>query len=260
MILLATGVGIFYSCLDNTRRNYFLSKIPVWAYFRSYDDVNSEKAERYKNTTGKLEKMASFDFSEDYYENANLRIIFWKKSWGLIKSNPVAGVGSGNWRIAVPSVPDPPNPDHTFKNYTYSYPHNEWIGILAELGIIGFILSLFIFIIPVGTVFRKIIMDKATPDISVLFYVSFILGFYVFASFDFPLKRIEHNVILFSAFAFLFSRVPLRRISFHREDAKTQKGIRTMAISLRLCAAAVNKNIATGFFTILLGFFCFYCH
>lgn len=214
LLLLSAGIVIFYSSLDSTRRNYLKSKIPVWNYIRNYDTASTEKIRKHRIVNqNDHSHIQEFDFAEEYYENANLRMIFWKKSAGLIKSYLILGTGAGNWKILIPSFPDPPNPEHTMKNYTYSQPHNEWIGIISELGIIGFIFSIFLFVIPLGIAFYRIV--RTTPAISVnaVFYASFILGFYLFAVFDFPLKRVEHNVILFSTWAFLLSLVSLKQFS-----------------------------------------------
>jgi O-antigen ligase len=230
VLLLVSGVYVFYSSLDSTRKNYFLSKVPVWEYFRSYENASAERLKK-KTAKADLTHVAPFDFSEDYYENANLRIIFWKKSLCLIKSNPIMGVGAGNWKINVPSCKEPINPEHTAKNYTYSQPHNEWIGIISELGMVGFLLSLFIYFIPVAFVFYRIGFTSPKPHISVLFYGSFIFGFYLFSSFDFPFHRVEHNVIFFAVFAFLLNKVSLKQGRFNilgripklRDDLVIQK-------------------------------------
>lgn len=214
IIVLFSGVFLFYSSLDNTRKNYFMSKIPVWNYFKTYEDSYAEKLRKQREKMqADLEHMPAFDFSEDYYENANLRVIFWKKSFCLIRSHPLLGVGAGNWRIAIPSCKYPANPEHTAKNFTYSQPHNEWISIISELGIVGFILAVFIFFIPLLIVFRKIVFTVPRYPVSAVFYASFIIGFYLFSVFDFPLKRVEHNVLLFSVFAFLFRKVPLKPLN-----------------------------------------------
>jgi O-antigen ligase len=215
LCLLLSGVLLFYSSLDATRKNYFLSKIPVWHYFRSYDKASLEELERIRNAhRSDLTQMPEFDFSEDYHENANLRLIFWKKSLCLIKSSPMTGVGAGNWRIGVPSCKYPINPEHTLKNYTYSQPHNEWIGILSELGITGFILSLFVFVIPLMIVFYRLARPGPEKPVSALIYSCFIAGFYLFAVFDFPFKRVEHIVLLFTILAFLYREVPVGFKSF----------------------------------------------
>ncbi len=202
LFLLLGGVVLFYSSLDNTRKSYFLSKIPVWQYLRRYEDARVEKLLKMRNAVkAGNTQMPEFDFSETYYENASLRVIFWKKSACLIKSHPVAGIGAGNWRLVVPSCKEPPNPEHTIRNYTYSQPHNEWISILAELGIVGFLLAVCVFFIPLIFVLHRILFRHARPPLAAVFYAAFILGFYLFASFDFPLKRVEHQVILFTLLA-----------------------------------------------------------
>ena len=217
LFILLSGVFVFYLSLDTVRKHYFLSKIPVWQYFGSYETPDVEdmllkrNAARARNT-----QMAEFDFAEAYYENANLRAIFWKKSACLVRSHPVAGVGAGNWRISIPSCREPANPLHTIKNYTYSQPHNEWISIMSELGIVGFLLAVFVFFIPVIVVLRRIVAGIPAPPVAAVFYSSFIIGFYLFAAFDFPLKRVEHNVLLFSVFAFLFHKVPLKPLNFSK--------------------------------------------
>jgi len=209
-VLLSILVIVFCLSLDQTRRNYFLSKIPVWQYIGFYQNPDAERLQRKlelekSNLTG----IAPFDCSEAYYENANLRLIFWKKSFCLIADHPFLGVGAGNWKLVIPSFTEPPNPDHTVKNYTYSQPHNEWISLVSELGIVGLILSAMILIVPLGIIFFRIITNVPKPDITVVFYASFLAGFYLFAVFDFPLKRVEHNVMLFSIFAFLLDKSPL---------------------------------------------------
>jgi O-antigen ligase len=210
VILLAAGIVVFTQTLDNTRKQYFLQKIKVWEYFRSYEDLQARNIRKLRQPDlDDHTKMAAFDYSEEYYANANLRVIFWKKSLGLIAARPLTGVGAGNWRLAIPSIKDPPNPEHTIGNCTYSEPHNEWVRILSELGITGFILALFIFFLPLAFVFYRILFVLPKPPPETLFYATFITGFYLFAAFDFPLRRVEHNIILWSVFAFMLNKVSL---------------------------------------------------
>jgi O-antigen ligase len=215
LILLSSGIGIFTQTLDYTRRQYFLQKIMVWEYFRSYEDLQARNILRLRQADlDDHTKLAAFDYSEDYYANANLRVIFWKKSLGLIASRPLTGVGAGNWRLAVPSIKDPPNPEHTIGNYTYSEPHNEWIRIISELGIPGFILAFFVFFLPPGFVIYSILFSRKKIPVETLFYAAFIAGFFLFASFDFPLRRVEHNIVLWSVFAFMLNKVPLPSMQY----------------------------------------------
>lgn len=215
VIFLTAGIFVFTTTLDNTRRQYFLQKIRVWEYFRSYEDLQANNIRKLRHSYPEDHtRMAAFDYSEDYYSNANLRVIFWQKSLGLIAIRPVTGVGAGNWRLAIPSIKDPPNPEHTIGNCTYSEPHNEWIRIISETGIIGFILALFIFFFPPGFVLYRILFSQQKPPSAAVFYVAFITGFYIFATFDFPLRRVEHNIVLWSVFAFMLNKVPLNQLRY----------------------------------------------
>lgn len=208
--ILCIGIFIFTLSLDHTRRQYFLQKIMVWEYFRSYEDLQARNIRKLQQPESEdHSKLDAFDYSERYYSNANLRMIFWEKSLGLIASRPLTGVGAGSWKLAIPSIKQPPNPEHTIGNFTYSEPHNEWIKIITELGIIGFILALFVFFLPPVSVLYRISFKFQKPPMETLFYAAFIIGFYVFAAFDFPLRRIEHNIVLWSVFAMMLNKVSL---------------------------------------------------
>ncbi len=209
LIVLAGLLILFYNSLDQTRKAYFLSKVMIWSYIGTYDNPKEEKARRLlelkKASPGEI---APFDHSADYYENANLRMIFWKKSLCLFNAHPIAGVGAGNWRLNIPSCPEPPNPDHTRLNYTYSQPHNEAISIVTELGLIGIALAFLVFILPLFRAFIGIRKRNPAPSFSLALYSAFLAGFFVFSMFDFPLKRVEHNILFFSAMAFLLVKIP----------------------------------------------------
>ena len=243
ILLLAAGIFTFTRTLDGMRREYFLEKISVWEYFRSYEDLQARNIRKLKHPDrNDHTKMAAFDFSEDYYANANLRVIFWQKSLGLIAERPLTGVGSGNWRLAVASVKDPPNPEHTIGNCTYSEPHNEWVRIISELGIIGFILAVFLFFVPVGFVFYRILFSANKIPPETVFYAAFITGFYLFASFDFPLRRVEHNILLWSVFAFMLMKVPLPnfKIVISRKAQSWVSGIFVILILFSLFLGAAR--------------------
>lgn len=206
LILLLAGLSIFYSSLDPVRKTYFRNKIPVWNYIRSYENIKEERArEKEKTYRNDLNHIPEFDYAEEYYENANLRLIFWQKSMCLVRSHPLLGVGAGNWRLAVPACVRPYNPEHTLKNYTYSQPHNEWIGFLSELGIPGLLLALAVFLSIPLIIFYRVLKPKSEPHVTAVLQASFITGFYIFAFFDFPFRRVEHLVVLFSLLAFLES-------------------------------------------------------
>lgn len=193
--ILAAGVVVFYLSLDEVRQNYFRSKIPVWNYFHDFEGIREEQQKRLARQADLLH-IGEFDYAEAYYENASLRLIFWKKSIPLIKHHPFTGTGAGNWRLIVPSVPHPPNPDHTWKNFTYSQPHNEWICFITELGIPGFIMALAVFLGPVIFILSGL-FRKGNISFIKISAVAVLSGFYTYACFDFPFHRVEHMILLF---------------------------------------------------------------
>jgi tetratricopeptide (TPR) repeat protein len=202
-IILAVGVIVFYQSLDTTRKHYFLNKLPVWNYLVSYDDSTLLRLEEERMEIDSLTGMPLFDHAATYYENANLRMIFWSKSVALILKHPLLGVGMGNWRLAIPSVREPANPEHILRNRTYSQPHNEMIGSLTELGIIGFLLAWLVLLLPPGISLTRLLRRKSPDPGSQLFYGASLAGFYVYALFDFPLHRVEHLILLCTTLAIL---------------------------------------------------------
>jgi tetratricopeptide (TPR) repeat protein len=253
LVFLTLLIYVFTLTLDAKRKEYFLQKARVWEYFRSYEDLQAKNIRKLREAElADHTRMAAFDFSEAYYSNANLRVIFWQKSMGLMALRPMTGVGAGNWRLAVPQIVNPPNPEHTIGNCTYSEPHNEWIRILSELGIVGFILALLVFFFPLVYVYIRIFRSAEKLPVESLFYVAFITGFYLFAAFDFPLRRVEHNILLWSIFAFMLNKVPLPILS-ERVEYKPKRGMMILVTGLLLFTLISGMARIRGeYYTVLM--------
>ncbi len=81
------------------------------------------------------------DFSDEYYSSVGVRINYAKNSLEVIKKNPIIGVGTGDFpseykklnQINSPQLPNTTNP------------HNMYILITMQLGLIGLISMLSIF-------------------------------------------------------------------------------------------------------------------
>ncbi|MBU1146177.1 O-antigen ligase family protein [Patescibacteria group bacterium] len=65
------------------------------------------------------------------------RLSYFSEAWQLIKKHPLTGVGLGNYTLAVHNEINP-----NLQSWDYQPVHNIYLLILAELGIIGFILWL----------------------------------------------------------------------------------------------------------------------
>lgn len=168
--------SIFYSNLDSKRKDFLLHRIDFFEFFyepKVKNDVQIKKAD----------------------ENIDTRLVFWKRSLLMIKDYPIFGVGQGNWDIEVNNYPNPPLPNHTKENLAFNSPHNTFLSIVTELGIIGFILFFIVFLLPIFVTIYQIFFQNLF-DKKLFVYISFYSGFFVYSFFDFSLCRPMHIVIL----------------------------------------------------------------
>jgi O-antigen ligase len=146
------------------------------------------------NAWNKAQKGAELD---------NERAILWDKSYGMFRKHPAIGVGAGNWQIFFP--------DQTLRglwraedlNFTFQRPHNDFLWILDETGLIGLnLFLLFIFSVLLIT-FRIFIKTNFNRDHALAFLI--ITGYLIISMFDFPKERIEHLVWINLIMAFAVS-------------------------------------------------------
>lgn len=112
------------------------------------------------------------------------RLLMWEKTLSMIKENPVLGVGFQNWKYQIPKYSL--EGLRSEKNeVNVQRPHNDFLWIAAESGIITLLFYLFLmgYLIYVG------IKNK-----SILVLVVF--AFLIDSVFSFPKERIVHTLIL----------------------------------------------------------------
>lgn len=150
---------------------------------------------RHTQSVGKqVASIGEFDTS------TGLRIDAWRWSWELIKENPVLGVGSGNWKVAVLKYENQKNPGFIYLYKT----HNDFIETTAETGLLGGLLYIGIFAFLILNFLRHYIHKKDDPDgiHPYLFLSAAGIVFYsVDAFFNFPADRPE----ILALFAFFVS-------------------------------------------------------
>lgn len=128
------------------------------------------------------------------------RFLLWTNSFQMAKENMMLGVGAGNWQFIFPKYGLDKFKDVYMDNasLTFQRPHNDFLWVLCETGIFGLAAYLSVFVLALFYLF-KLLRTASKPENNLLYYGLFstIIG-YVFISFvDFPLERIEHQVILF---------------------------------------------------------------
>jgi O-antigen ligase len=128
------------------------------------------------------------------------RIWLWQNSWKMVQENPMRGVGMGQWRIRFPDytrVRKMITSDEGIEEIVFQRPHNDYLWVLAELGIAGLLAYLAILIIPICYCFKMLF--KAS-DRNLKFLAGCLLfgliGYMIISFFSFPKERIVHNIFL----------------------------------------------------------------
>lgn len=151
-----------------------------------------------------VKKQTQFVTNADYGSSLE-RIQLWKNSWELFASNPATGVGAGNWPIGIAGT----NMDNMRSNDGYLFfqrPHNEFMGVLAETGVIGILLFLLFMLYPVFIYFKSFLREAKTEYVVL---VVFNIAYLVIAFFSFPNERMTHLLLLLLSWSYL----PLRELS-----------------------------------------------
>lgn len=130
-------------------------------------------------------------------ESAGKRLDAWKRSFHVIKQNPLLGCGVGNWKVVTLKEENETNP-----NYIYQYKaHNDFIETTAEVGIFGGLFFAAIFFAIFFSFLKALLKKEGEDRISFLFLAAFGLMAYFFdAFFNFPQDRPEIQA-LFALFA-----------------------------------------------------------
>ena len=129
------------------------------------------------------------------------RILLWTNTYKMIQEHFPFGVGPGNWQVYFPKYG---LGDFMKTNYlvsdgytTFQRPHSDFLWVLSELGIVGLLAYIGVFIY---VIYRGIRHIKSSEEIrEKIWLFSFLLALiaYLFvASVDFPLERNEHQFVL----------------------------------------------------------------
>jgi O-antigen ligase len=175
------------------------------------------------------------------YESNIERILIWRKSAEAIKDNLVCGLGCGNWKIVHLSYGLDKMPERALKNVFFQRPHNDYIWVLSEIGIPGFVFYLSIFGITIGYIFRIIARHPETNSKLFSVFMFFgITGYMVDAFFSFPKERIFHSIFLMLMMAVVVS-IYHQSLGFKKTVPRSFMCALTIpSLPLLLCAVAVG--------------------
>lgn len=157
------------------------------------------------NRIGPLVERIRSISSRNYASNIE-RILIWRKSAEAIKDNLILGHGCGNWKIVHLSYGLDKMPKRALINVFFQRPHNDYIWVLSEIGIPGFVFYLSIFAVTIGYIFRIITRHTETNSKLLSIFIFFgIVGYMVDAFFSFPKERIFHSILLLLMMAIIVS-------------------------------------------------------
>ena len=126
------------------------------------------------------------------------RIAIWDNSVQMSKDHLWTGVGAGNWQVYFPKY-GLENFKPKIQNGIVSFqrPHNDFLWVLCETGILGLICYSFIFVFVLHYGFKiQRQLEGVEKKIFALIF-AFIFGYILISFVDFPLERIEHQLLFY---------------------------------------------------------------
>jgi len=124
------------------------------------------------------------------------RVDLWEKTIKMSIDHPITGVGQGNWRIIFPTYKLDDLRSETGEVF-FQRPHNDFLWVLSENGILGFVFYLLIFVISFYYLFQMInrspVIEKKYMALTLVFGLT---AYVVIAMFSFPKERFEHQIFL----------------------------------------------------------------
>lgn len=153
----------------------------------------------YTNSTSNLQAVDRSLQLDDY--STNYRIKLWKSSLDMLMDNPVLGVGIGNWKIMSIKY----NKQNISQYEVPKHAHNDFFHIMAEIGILGGLFYVLVFISPFYFIIKNFkTISNEGKRITIFLTLSLIfIGVDYF--FNFPRIRPYSLLNLFWIFAFIYS-------------------------------------------------------
>lgn len=136
---------------------------------------------RYKSVTSRVSQITN---AKD--ASINARLLYWDIAFQMIKEKPLMGIGLGNWLLeSIPYERSISNDD-----MVSGHPHNDFLEIAAETGVLNGLIYFSLFIMALYMNFKKIIKAKNIEvKIIALLALLLLVSYGIDATFNFPLYR-----------------------------------------------------------------------
>ena len=162
-----------------------------------------------------ISKRVGIDSNSKYFDRLfasktlHSRIEFWRQSVLIINDNFSSGIGVGNWVNIYPKygLNNFSNEEIQNGRLIINNTHNDFLQVFLETGFFGFICFFGFFVVIIFQGFWLLKNERdAEEKKNISYLLFFVVSYLIIAFFDFPLTRIEHQIILLVAIAILQSK------------------------------------------------------
>lgn len=209
-VLIALGFYLFLMLIFQLKskfpkkKNWFLL-IPTVILVIGVGYLFSVKGNFHSSSDIRTQYFYRLFSSETFYS----RVEYWHQAVYIIKDNLFNGIGVGNWISTYPKYGLEHFSNHDVINgrMLVGNPHNDFLMVFSEIGIFGLLCYLGIF---VSILYQAYWLSKNENESNdrknAVYLLLFIVCYFIIAFFDFPLMRIEHQIVLLVIFSIINSR------------------------------------------------------
>ncbi|MEQ8704677.1 MAG: O-antigen ligase family protein [Phaeodactylibacter sp.] len=167
--------------------------------FLTLSGQGSELKENLRNRMVSLVQVpsAGAEAANEAERNILDRYHLWQHTLELIKAHPLKGVGAGNWKIEFPKYGGSSAARFEEKDKLRVRPHNEYLSISSELGLVGLLLFLSLMATTAFSALKLVFRTNEEQKlISGIVLVGIGTGLAVDFVFSFALERMGHSYLI----------------------------------------------------------------
>ena len=211
ILILFISILILRLKKPNLSKIYFLSIVLIFIF--SLPSVKYISVSEV-GTPVKIKNLAIKYFQDenmftDKRNSFSARLHLYQNTLDLITHNPILGVGPGNWKIQHGKYSLYLTLGENGRKLVQR-PHNDFLWIASESGIIAGIIYLMIFLVALN----KILRNNTLNNLYTQSIFGVVLGYFIISLFDFPMERVAHNLLFFLLLSGLISNGSIRTNSF----------------------------------------------
>ena len=122
------------------------------------------------------------------------RLMIWGITSRMIADHPLTGVGAGNFTVRLHEYFDDDDLDFSNVHTNWVQPHNDFLWVFVEKGVLGIVLFMGCFFAAVASIRTILRSDAPANDCWITLAAAMGLTSYAtLSTFDFPLERINHQ-------------------------------------------------------------------